>query len=418
MTRRKNSARDQPLTQVDITPETLYNLNKLVEQNASLLALLENHKTGPQDALKSELKGVSDMNKRFRQRVRIGVDQAGKPIYKWATGYSVDELNDSIVRIYFENNMAGKFMDEAVAPKPTNCPTFQEYAEKWYQTYKAAALKHTTARSYTSALSLHLYPFFGKMKLNEITVELIQQFLNEKEYLAYSTVHSMLIVFNNIMASAFEDELIPTNPAASKRIKITSRGKTERTALTPEQVTDIIHQIDTKLKGDDERRMITLFLFTGMRRGEVLGLKWEDIDLQKKLIHVERNVTYAHNQPEIGSTKTNSGKRVIPMDDRLIEYLKPFGKSGFVLGGEAPISNMVFRRLDKSIKRQIDLHGATPHVFRHTYITTLAKAGIDLKTIQRISGHANITTTLNIYTHTREEEIQAAGAKVGKLIGS
>ena len=112
------------------------------------------------------------------------------------------------------------------------------------------------------------------------------------------------------------------------------------------------------------------------------------------------------------------GKRVIPMDDRLIEYLKPFGKSGFVLGGEAPISNMVFRRLDKSIKRQIDLHGATPHVFRHTYITTLAKAGIDLKTIQRISGHANITTTLNIYTHTREEEIQAAGAKVGKLIGS
>ena len=74
-------------------------------------------------------------------------------------------------------------------------------------------------------------------------------------YLAYSTVHSMLIVFNNIMASAFEDELIPTNPAASKRIKITSRGKTERTALTPEQVTDIIHQIDTKLKGDDERRM-------------------------------------------------------------------------------------------------------------------------------------------------------------------
>ena len=418
MTRRKNSARDQPVTQVDITPETLYNLNKLVEQNASLLALLENHRPESQDALKSELKGVSDMNKRFRQRVRIGVDKDGKPIYKWATGYSVDELNDSIVRIYFENDMAGKFMNDAVAPKPTNCPTFKEYTEKWFQTYKAKSLKHTTYKGYTSALRLHLYPFFGKMKLNEITTELIQQFLNEKANLAYSTVHSMLILFNNIMASAFEDELIPTDPAASKRIKIASKGKTERTALSPEQVTDIIHQIDTKLKGDDERRMITLFLFTGMRRGEVLGLKWEDIDLQKKLIHVERNVTYAHNQPEIGTTKTNSGKRVIPMDDRLIEYLKPFGQSGFVLGGDAPISNMVFRRLDKSIKRQIDLHGATPHVFRHTYITMLSKAGIDLKTIQRISGHANITTTLNIYTHTREEEIQAAGTKVGKLIGS
>ena len=79
---------------------------------------------------------------------------------------------------------------------------------------------------------------------------------------------------------------------------------------------------------------------------------------------------------------------------------------------------MVFRRLYKSIGSKINLYGATPHVFRHSYITTLAKADVDLKTIQRISGHANISTTLNIYTHTREEEIQEAGAKIGKLLGA
>ena len=72
----------------------------------------------------------------------------------------------------------------------------------------------------------------------------------------------------------------------------------------------------------------------------------------------------------------------------------------------------------KSIGGKINLYGATPHVFRHSYITTLAKADVDLKTIQRISGHANISTTLNIYTHTREEEIQHAGAKIGKLLGA
>jgi integrase len=137
----------------------------------------------------------------------------------------------------------------------------------------------------------------------------------------------------------------------------------------------------------------------------------------KKLIHVERNVTYAHNQPEIGSTKTNSGKRSIPLDSRLAEFLKPHCSAGYVLGGAEPMTQMVFRRVFKHIQRNVELFGATPHIFRHTYITTLAKANVDLKTIQRISGHANITTTLNIYTHTREEEIQEAGDKIGELLG-
>ena len=69
-------------------------------------------------------------------------------------------------------------------------------------------------------------------------------------------------------------------------------------------------------------------------------------------------------------------------------------------------------------KKKIDLYGATPHVFRHSYITNLTRADIDLKTIQRISGHANISTTLNIYTHSHEEEVQAAGEKLGRLLGT
>ena len=92
MTETTNSARDQPNPKVDITPETIYNLIKLVEQNAPLLALLENHKPGPQDALKSEPKGASDMAKRHKQRVRIGTDEKGAAIYKWADGHSVEEL--------------------------------------------------------------------------------------------------------------------------------------------------------------------------------------------------------------------------------------------------------------------------------------------------------------------------------------
>ena len=111
MTETTNSARDQPNPKVDITPETIYNLIKLVEQNVPLLALLENHKPGPQDALKSEPKGATDMAKRHKQRVRIGTDEKGAAIYKWADGHSVEELNDNIVRLYIEHGLLRKFLD-------------------------------------------------------------------------------------------------------------------------------------------------------------------------------------------------------------------------------------------------------------------------------------------------------------------
>lgn len=422
MTETTNSARDQPTPKVDITPETIYNLIKLVEQNAPLLALLENHKPGPQDALKSEPKGASDMAKRHKQRVRIGTDEKGAAIYKWADGHTVEELNDNIVRLYIEHGLLRKFLDSHPnivildSKSKKDCPTFREYANQWYKKYKEQKLRTTSDSGYKSAFRLHLFPFFGDKRLDEITTDFIQEFLNAKADLSYSTVHSMLILFKQIMASAFEDRLIPFDPAVSKRITIPSTGKKTRDALTPEQVKAIIEAIPT-LVDPDERRMLALFVFTGMRRGEVLGLRWEDIDFKKKLIHVERNITYAHNQPEIGSTKTNSGKRSIPLDSRLAECLKPHCSAGYVLGGAEPMTQMVFRRVFKHIKKNVELFGATPHIFRHTYITTLAKANVDLKTIQRISGHANITTTLNIYTHTREEEIQEAGDKIGELLG-
>ena len=77
---------------------------------------------------------------------------------------------------------------------------------------------------------------------------------------------------------------------------------------------------------------------------------------------------------------------------------------------------MVFRRLFRQVTKKVDLQGATPHVFRHSYISALSQTDVDLKTIQKISGHSSITTTMNIYAHTRESLVQEAGAKVSRLL--
>ena len=160
---------------VDITPETLYNFTKLMEQCAPLAALLENHKSDPSGVLESEMKGVSDMAKRHKQRVKIGVNENGDSVYKWADGYSIDELNDNIVRIYIENGLLDRVKSDQPPRQKIDtkgeCPTFREYVPKWFATFKEYQLKPNTIKGYRSNFRRHIYPFFGDMKLDEITTD-------------------------------------------------------------------------------------------------------------------------------------------------------------------------------------------------------------------------------------------------------
>ena len=131
---------------------------------------------------------------------------------------------------------------------------------------------------------------------------------------------------------------------------------------------------------------------------------------------VNRAVSYTTNQPIISTPKTKSGKRVIPLDDQLVTFLKPHLDTGYIIGGKEPPTLMVTRRLLRNLDKKINMFGATPHVFRHSYISALAEAGVDLKTIQQISGHSNVTTTMGIYAHTRLGLVQEAGGKVARLL--
>ena len=153
---------------VDITPETLYNFTKLMEQCAPLAVLLENHKSDPSGVLESEMKGVSDMAKRHKQRVKIGVNENGDSVYKWADGYTIDELNDNIVRIYIENGLLDRVKSDQPPRQKIDtkgvCPTFREYIPKWFATFKEYQLKPNTIKGYRSNFRRHIYPFFGDMK--------------------------------------------------------------------------------------------------------------------------------------------------------------------------------------------------------------------------------------------------------------
>ena len=158
-------------------------------------------------------------------------------------------------------------------------------------------------------------------------------------------------------------------------------------------------------------------MLTGMRRGEALGLRWEDIDLAAGLIHIQRNVTYAQNQPFIGTPKTAKGERDVPINNMLLTYLEPVQKEGFIIGDTEPISRMSYRRRMERIEATIDLHRATAHIFRHSYLTYAASLGSDLKTLQSIAGHADIQTTMNRYVHKQTDKIIETGNRLQALFG-
>lgn len=170
-----------------------------------------------------------------------------------------------------------------------------------------------------------------------------------------------------------------------------------------------------------DRLYLSLVIFTGMRRGEVLGLRCEDINLEQNYILVRRNVTYTNNQPLIGTPKTKNGFRSIPIIPDLINILSPNGQTGFIIHGEqteTPITLQSFRCMMTRIQKKIDLKGATSHNFRHTIGTMLNDIGADVKTIQSILGQSDFKTTMDRYVHPREDKKQDAIQNISILLNS
>ncbi len=353
---------------------------------------------------------------KHRMRVCVEYKDDGSPIVKQICANSELEMADKVVKTILQSERSGEFVKEtAPIPKP-KAPTFKAYTEDWHATYKAQRIKLTTDGYYRTLLDRHLYPAWENTPINEITTKTIQTYLNGKKDMAAKSLQEMLIFMRAILESARKDGIIQSNPADDKRIVVPSTKKTVREALPLEDIREIILSLH-KLEPLDACYM-ALLLFTGMRRGEVLGLKWKDVDFEKNTIHVERNVVFpkGSNNPVVGTPKTESGTRYIPIAPELREYLKPQDAEDFVIGGSEPITLSVHRRMMERIGRRIDLHGASPHIFRHSYATMLNDAGVPIKTIQGIIGHADLQTTANRYIHGREEKKQEAVLSVSRLL--
>ena len=226
--------------------------------------------------------------------------------------------------------------------------------------------------------------------------------------------------------AAVDNNLIAKSPVPTK-VKSKGVRTKEKTALTADQSKRLLDAVSSTRA----YLFCLIALQTGMRRGEICGLMWEDIDLDKQIIHVRHNAVFTSSQTIVSEAlKTSAAVRDIPIPPTLLDTLKGLKSSGgspFVLHTEngKPLSqssfsnlrNMVRRRTvddpaelgtkatNSKMVRSLDFH-VTPHLLRHTYITRLFESGLDIKEIQYLAWHTTVDMTLRVYTHYQHETRQ------------
>ncbi|MBR1409448.1 MAG: site-specific integrase [Clostridia bacterium] len=337
--------------------------------------------------------------------------KAQLPSGQWVTGSSDQQLVNNAFEAAEQNQKPRK-----------EIPLLKDYAAYWFETYKRPDIRSNTARDYWTTICKHIVIPLGNMRLDEITTAVIKELYSKKASAGYakSTLKHIHDYLSAILKSAQEDGLIDKVPTVSERLTKTFRKapKHERQPVTTEDVITIVSQLE-KLE-TRERLYLALLIYTGMRREEVLALKWEDVDFKENVIHVQHGLQWPDkdgNTPVLGPTKSEAGVRKIPLPSELKALLSPARQlTGFIIcanGTSSPITQSMYSGkygLWARIKKAIPLiaeKGYTAHQFRHAYATAMAKNCKDIKIVQRLMGHSDVRVTMR-YNHMDQERLETA----------
>lgn len=280
--------------------------------------------------------------------------------------------------------------------------TFGELSNLWWD-IEVENLSPSSIKGYKCAAE-RITSTWRDWYISDITTSDINRFLTDlaKKGFAKKTVKNHKIIINRIFHFAVNQGSISTNPAREAEIP----RNLKQTKRRPASVQD-----EEIIKASAEVWFLPyLALSTGLRKGELLGLMWQDVDLNKNIIHVKRSVYYNPN-PIIKAPKTEAGVRAVPIIGPLRdELVKRKGKPNhFIFGGEEPMTDKAYRYAYKKFQKETGIT-ATAHQLRKSYATMAVDANVPPDVLKTIIGHRDISTTLNIYAEVRDYRIQEAQA--------
>lgn len=360
----------------------------------------------------------------------LGRDAAGRRQRKWHSGFRTKrDAEQARIRLLGD-------IDKGTYSAPNKISLSSFLVDEWLPA-KKATLKPTTLASYDMHVRCHLIPRLGSLKLSEITPPKLNLFYaelltdgrrNGKGGLSHTTVHLIHATVHKALSDAVRWGRIARNPADQAD---PPRPKSpEMTIWTPAQLRKFLSNVY-------EDRLYALWLLaatTGMRRGELLGLRWRDVDLDSTSIHVRQAITVARYEIVTGTPKTDTGARAIAIDSGTADALRSHAttqmKERELLGGE-PVGpdSLVFtlpdgkpihpEQLSRWFARQARSSGLPPirlHDVRHSYVSALLAGGVPVKVVSQRVGHSSPMVTLSIYQHVLPSDDRNAASTGARFI--
>ena len=380
----------------------------------------------------------------YQIRVSCGYDTSGNQVTQNKTW--IPEKGMTLKQIEKELNRQAILFEEA-CNNGFQCTVvkFQDYAAEWFKQYAETKLKTQTIRSYHNCEN-KVYKAIGHLRMDKITTRTIQMFIVDlasekrcdskgKELPPYSskTIRNYISFISSIFDYAVKMQVLSDNPC--RNVVLPSKKTKERKMYSLEEVQKMLELFENESEANYKYTIFfTLAAFTGLRRGELLGLEWKDIDWENDLIRVIRTSEYTKEKGIYTDTpKTESSKRFIKLPTELIQKLKEFREwqdeykekigtkwiecdrlftktDGSPMGMRQPYK--FFERFcEKTGMRFVNIHS-----FRHFNASVLINNGVDVKTVQGCLGHSCATTTLNIYAHSFQEAQARAMDSVASCI--
>lgn len=361
---------------------------------------------------------------RWEGRYTAGRDpETGKAIYKNVLGKTQAEAKAKLKAAIEE----AKGLDAAKVGRYT----VGQWMEVWFEHYAKVKVRPSSHQTYRGYIDNHIKPNIGKIPLEKLTSLELQKFYkkllekgrvdrleskHQSKGLSAKTVRNIHQIISSAMKLAQEQKLIASNPAESCALPRLEHR---------EMQTLLVEQLQSFFREARDSGVFELYyleLATGLRRGELLGLKWEDIDLERGDLRVRRQIARINGEVVEAPLKTKNAYRTLPLAEDTIDVLKAQRKKAggspwvFPSPTGGPISpGSVLHMLHRVLKRA-GLPRVRFHDLRHTYATLALQNGVDVKTVSGMLGHFSAGFTLDTYVHVTTASQRQAARTMGSIL--